>query len=84
MIDNQYRNLGDSALQAGGRRFESAIAHNGVSELETNALAVFHSLIFVTYRNEKGSLNVGISGYIWVHLGTFRCKYIANPWLIVR
>ena len=82
MPDNQHIKMGDSALQAGSRRFESAIAHKYDSELKISLLAVFFSLFFVflsALEWQKMSGNMGVFGCTWVH---FVAKML-QAWLAV-
>ena len=68
MIDNQYRKMVGDALQAGGRRFESAIAHHPLTMLNFSAL---RGLIVTPVDPLPFAKGVGKGGYMWVHLGTF-------------
>ena len=82
MLENQDRLLVGYALQAGGRRFESAIAHKYDSELKISLLAVFFSLFFVflsALEWQKMSGNMGVFGCTWVH---FVAKML-QAWLAV-
>ena len=74
MIGNKrYITVGD-ALQAGGRRFESAIAHDSVVNWKSMLCKFpFHS--FLSASSTKGVAN---SGYIWVHVGIYGYILVAN------
>ena len=72
MIGNKrYTTVGD-ALQAGGRRFESAIFHKCI----VNWKSMFCGFPFHSILSASVAKWVGKRGYIWVHLGT--CGYILN------
>ena len=70
MLENkQYTKVGD-ALQAGGRRFESAIAHDSVVNWKSMLCVFpFHYIL-----SPSGAKGVAESGYKWVYVGT--CGYI--------
>ena len=74
MIGNKrYTTVGD-ALQAGGRRFESAIAHDSVVNWKS-MLCVFPFHYILSASSTKGVAN---SGYIWVHVGIYGYILVAN------
>ena len=74
MLDYKRTIMVGEALQAGGRRFESAIAHDSVVNWKSMLCKFpFHS--FLSASSTKGVAN---SGYIWVHVGIYGYILVAN------
>lgn len=63
-------------MQAGGHRFESDYLHHPVTMLIISKLRGFLIAYIVPLLFKKRVAKMGAFGYIWVHMGAFRCKFL--------